>query len=97
MKAVMAGYYEAHAAMEQEWKNTHNERVFEAMSKFKGVRPHTRASAMASDHVRTNRSTFLGHQSGDLFKMTQFKQVKSRVGPHHVNTRARSAAIKRRQ
>lgn len=59
MGAVMSGHFEAYALMEQEMKNSNNERVFEAMSKFSGVRPHTRASAMASDHVRSNRTNFL--------------------------------------
>jgi hypothetical protein len=95
MGAVMSGHFEAAASMEQEWKNSNNERVFEAMSKFTGVRPHTRASAMASDHVRSNRNTMLNKQGGDMFKMTQFKAIKSRVGPAHINDRARSAAIKR--
>lgn len=67
------------------------------MSKFKGVRPHTRASAMASDHVRSNRNSFINaNKSGpDMFKMQQFKKVGSRVAPHHENSRARSAAIRR--
>ena len=59
MRAVMSGHYEAAAAAEQEWKNYHNEHVFQAMSKFTGVRPHTRASAMASTYVRENRQTFI--------------------------------------
>lgn len=55
----MSAKFENDAATDQEWKNKHNERVFEQMSKFHGIRPHTRASAMASDHVRSVRNSFI--------------------------------------
>mgnify|MGYP006892657059 CR=1 FL=1 len=78
-------------------KNFQNEVVFNTMQKFSGVRTHTRASAMASDHVRGHRSSFVnGSVNGpDMWKMRQFQTVNSRVGSHHENSRARSATIRK--
>ena len=97
MNAVMSGLYEAEAAEVQGHKNMINDHIFKTMNQFNGVRNHTRASALAKDHVSQSRSQFLGGaQPKELFKMTQFKMVKSRVGAYHENSRARSAAIKRK-
>ena len=97
MKAVMSHHYENEAADIQEMKNIQNEAVFHTMQKFNGVRSHTRASAMASDHVRGHRGSFVSGCSNapDMWKMKQFQKVTSRVGGHHENSRARSATIRK--
>lgn len=67
------------------------------MQQFNGVRTHTRASAMASNHVRSTRNNFLAASTNgpDMWKMKQFQRVTSRVGTHHENSRARSATIRK--
>ena len=97
MKSVMSHQYENEAAEIQEMKNVQNEAIFHKMQQFKGIRTHTRASAMASDHVRSHRNSFLNAPTHgpDMWKMKQFGKVNSRVGTHHENSRARSATIRK--
>ena len=47
---------------------------------------------MANEYVKSVRSSMFS-QTGDLFKMTQFKKVKSRVGAHHVNVAQKKPAV----
>jgi hypothetical protein len=47
---------------------------------------------MANEHVKSVRNSMFS-QTGDLFKMTQFKKVKSRVGAHHVNSATRKTTF----
>jgi hypothetical protein len=57
--------------------------MYDQQNKFRGVRPHTRASAAAFNFVR---SGLMGESKGsDLYKMPQFKAVESRVGKYHQN------------
>ena len=97
MKAVMSHHYENEAADVQEMKNVQNEVVFHKKQQFNGIRTHTRASAMASDHVRGHRNSFVTASTNgpDMWKMRQFSKVNSRVGSHHENSRARSATIRK--
>jgi hypothetical protein len=76
MGAVMAAQYEKQAAEEQIEKNTKNETMFRLLQKFKGIRSHTRASRVASEHVW---STIAPGPSKELYKMAMFKNVESRV------------------
>lgn len=96
MKAVMSGDFENNAVSVQQLKNKMNDHIYEQMCKFRGVRSHTRASAMASNHVRSQVSGFNNAKENapEMFKMTQFKGVASRVGTWHVNPRAKSAVRK---
>ena len=96
MKSVMQGDFENDAVSVQHLKNQVNEHIYQQMCKFRGVRAHTRASAMASSHVRSTVSGFNNAKENapEMFKMSQFKQVKSRVGNWHVNPRAKSAVKK---
>ncbi len=43
---------------------------------------------MANEHTKLTRSSMFS-QPTDLFKMTQFKKVKSRVGAYHVQPAAK--------
>lgn len=72
MKDVMSGAYEHEAATIQEWKNQHNEVVYEKSKHFNGVRQHTRASAMASDHVNSVTKSFMSarNTAPEMWKMT---------------------------
>lgn len=49
---------------------------FKSSQKFKGQRNHTRASSMASSFVNTQN---LIGETGDLFKMKQFKKAEAKV------------------
>ena len=91
IKRVMEDAFAAEAEEEQIWKNQMNETQFREFQKFRGVRPHTRASAMANEHTKLTRSSMFS-QPTDLFKMTQFKNVKSRVGAYHVQPAAKKPA-----
>ena len=77
MKSVMSHQYENEAAGVQEMKNAQNEQVFHKMMQFKGVRTHTRASAMADEHVITKRNSFVNasQQGPEMWKMKQFGKV----------------------
>ena len=96
MKSVMQGDFENNAVSVHHLKNQVNEHIYQQMCKFRGVRAHTRASAMATSHVRSTVSGFNNAKENapEMLKMSQFKQVKSRVGNWHVNPRAKSAIKK---
>ena len=85
MGGVMSNQYMNDA--EQALSQRYSENETRSQHKFRGVRSHTRASALANEYMKTMRSSFnLPSESGNgLFKMTQFKDVKPRVGLYHVN------------
>ena len=87
----MEDAFAAEAEQEQIWRNQMNETQFQEFQKFRGVRPHTRASAMANEHIKLTRSSMFS-QPTELFKMTQFKKVKSRLAPYHVQPAAKKPA-----
>mgnify|MGYP000182749423 FL=1 len=83
IKDVVNEQYARVAEQRQAIKNHMNEESFRSSNKFRGARSHTKASYMAKEHLNTTRTSL--NQSGDLFKMSQFKDVTSRVGKHHQN------------
>jgi len=79
---VVECYYQNVAELDQSVKNLAHDTLLTRIQKFKGCRPHTRASMAASRYVR---SSFEPKVAQELFKMTQFKNVGSRLGDFHVN------------
>ena len=47
---------------------------------------------MADQFVKRTRSSMFS-QPADLFKMTQFKKIKSRLGPYHVQPTGKKPAV----
>lgn len=86
IKDVVNEEYARASQQHQAMKNAFNEEQFLSTNKFRGSRQHTRATSMAADHLNSTRASVLT-QSHDMFKMSQFKNVHSRVGKHHTNGR----------
>ena len=79
---VVECHYQNVAELDQSVKNLAHDTLLNRVQKFKGCRPHTRASMAANRYVR---SSFEPKVAQELFKMTQFKNVGSRLGAFHVN------------
>lgn len=96
IKDVVNEQYARVAEQRQAIKNHCNEECFRATNKFRGSRSHTKASSMAKEHLNSTRTSIVNQSQSDMFKMSQFKTVKSRVGAHHQN-RGTSAALPARK
>ena len=96
MKKVMCNGYGEEATDVQEMKNMQYDAWFRDSKKFHGARNTNRAYDFASSSVKENLKSVTGlPRDQNLWKMRQFSAVKSRVGKHHENTRARSATIRK--